>query len=188
MLENRVHSLSVSPPPPTPRLSNCAITQCSVCCGCVMPPLMACEVSPFPNGLFCHLAQHWVTCRQRPSPPSRRFSPCPDQVAISWTSGVTAALTCISPGLRHCHFDQASTGPGRCQDRGSTDWPLSLQPDMARGRCWRLGEVLAELYSHCSLKPRQCQKSARCYWLPFFNSSAKIIALTLQTLPLYIKV
>lgn len=33
-----------------------AITQCSVCPGCVMPPLMACEVGPSPNGLFCHPA------------------------------------------------------------------------------------------------------------------------------------
>lgn len=110
--------------------------QCSVRSGCVMPPLMACEVSPFPNGLFCHPAQHWVTCRQRPSPPSCRFPPCTDQVAISWTGAVTAALTCISAGLQHCHFDHASTGSGRCQDRGPTDWPLSLQPDMARGQCW----------------------------------------------------
>lgn len=79
-------------------------------CGCVMPPLMACEVGPFSNGLFCHPSQHWLTHSQRPSPPSHRFSLCPDQVAISWTGGVTAALTCISTGLQHCRFDQSSTG------------------------------------------------------------------------------
>lgn len=33
-----------------------AITQSSVFRGCVMPPLMACEVSRSPNGLLCHPA------------------------------------------------------------------------------------------------------------------------------------
>lgn len=125
MLQNSAHSLSVS------HLVSCLFptalllgARCSVRCGCVMPPLMACEVGPFPNGLFCHPAQHWMTCRQRPSPPSHRFSLCPDQVAISWTGEVTAALTCVSTGLQRCRFDQTSTGSGRCQD-GDPTWMAS---------------------------------------------------------------
>lgn len=132
--QNRSCSLSVSSL--LLSLSNCAITQCPVLSAlcCVMPPLMACEVGPFPNGLFCHPAQRWVTCRQRPSAPSHHFSLCPDQVAIRWTGRVTAALTCISTGLQHCHFDQASTGSSRCQDGDPIDWPLRSHPDMARGK------------------------------------------------------
>lgn len=166
MLQNTARSLSVSSSPLS--LSNCAITQCTVCCGCVMPPLMACEVSPFPNGLFCHPAQRWVTCRQRPSPPSRSFPPCPDQVAISWTGGVTAALTCISAGLEDCHFDQANTGSGRCQDGGPTDWPLSMQPDMARGKCWLLRWSLGRTVLPLRSKAKTCWSSVKGFILTAF--------------------
>lgn len=37
---------------------SCTITQCSVHYSCVMLLLMVCEVSLFPNGLFCHPTQH----------------------------------------------------------------------------------------------------------------------------------
>lgn len=154
-----------------------------------MPPLMACEVSPFPNGLFCHPVQHWLTCRQRSSPPSRHFPPCADQDAISWTGGVTAALTCISAGLQDCHFDQASTGSGRCHYRGPTDWPLSLQPDMAWGKCWLLGWRLGRTVLPLLSKTRTLSELSEMILTAFFiNSSAEIIALTLQTPSLYIRV
>lgn len=113
--------------------------------------------------------------------PSYRFSLCPGQVAISWTGEVTEALTCISTGLPHCRFDQTGTGSGRCQDGEPTEWPVSSQPDMARGKWWRPLQSLGRTVLPSLFQAKMVSELSEMLLTAFFiNSSAEIIVPALQ--------
>lgn len=112
-------------------LLNPAISQCPVCC-CVMPPLMACDVSPSPNGVFCHPVQHWVTCSQWPSLHPAAFllalTKLPSVGQAGWQQPSPASLQfCSTVTLIRPALDRAGV---------TTDALLSSQPDMAQGKCW----------------------------------------------------
>lgn len=103
----------------------------SMCCSCVMPPLMVCEVGPSHNGLFCHA----VSLSDMPAaafPSQPVFSLGLSELPSAGQTGVTVALTCL------CRTVTLIRTP---QDRAGVRTPAlvtglrDLSHDTAQGNC-----------------------------------------------------